>query len=155
MKYYVLIALCLIAFTAMAAERDKVVAEPLSGKKIESEAVLTPEDQAILLCQAADIMGENKVPSAEYQPGIDAHGNAVAPADGGAEPQYTIPDRIDIPLDIAILQTVGVVTTATPELSTNIGTISILKGGQVLYNGKEATGKIQSYCKTHMKAETK
>ncbi len=161
------LALMMLSLPAMA-QPAKVEAEKLAPPspasrvapapaKEEAEPV-TPEEQALLLCQTQGLMAEtNSQPVAgpDYQPGVDAYGKAVTPADGQAQPVYQVPERIDIPLNIDVLKTVGVITTPTPGLSTNVGTVSILKGGQVLFNGQDAGSAVQTYCNTHMTKQQK
>lgn len=112
------------------------------------EKMMDPKEQALMLCQATQIIGSHK--GAEYEPGVDAYGRPVAPADASAQPEYTVPDRIDIPLDISVLHTVGIVDTPTPELEANAGTVSIFKDGRVLFGNKDKTATLQAYCNKHL-----
>lgn len=157
------VVLLLCSTPVLAAEQIKVDAEklaPIAGTKTKpgdkpSKPVkedpdtkpITPEEQAALLCQTTQVMGSTA--GADYVPGVDAYGHAVAPADANAGAQFSVPERIDIPLNVDVLNTVGVINQPTPSLSTNMGTISVLKGGQVLYNNQDMTTTVQGYCNTH------
>lgn len=158
MRHLFVLALILTSFPALA-QQTPVQAEKLPAPGTQQEAApfgneadnkpATPEEQAILLCESITIMGstgDGPSAGADYEPGVDAYGRPVAPADAASQ-QYSLPDRIDIPLDIAILETVGIAP--EPDLKANVGTISILKGGQVLYNDKNMTTTVQDYCNKH------
>ena len=163
MKYLLIFAVMLMAGPAFAqtkVDKEKLPAPGTAAKKAapapveeDEETPATPEEQALLLCQTTQIMGSSPAtPTAvgpDYQAGVDAYGRPVAPADGGGSaPQYAIPDEINIPLNIRILETVGI--TPTPDLNTTVGNITIKKGGQVLYNGQNMTTNVQDYCKKHL-----
>lgn len=160
MRYVFLTFLMILTLPALAqqtnVEREKLPA-PGAPKKTapvdEDEKPATPEEQALLLCQTTQIMGSSPatmtVAGPDYEAGVDAYGRPVAPADGGgASAQYTIPDEISIPLNIKILETVGIAP--QPDLDTNVGNITIRKGGQILYNGQNMTTTVQDYCKKHL-----
>lgn len=157
-RFWLMACLFVLAASSATAQDTSVQAEPLqpiagqkqtgeekSAQPVQEEKAATAQEQAALLCQTTDIMGEVK--GANYEPGVDAYGKVVAPADVSATPVYDIPERIDIPLDIAVLETLGV--TPEPDLHTRVGTISILKGGEVLYNDQEMTSTVQAFCLKH------
>jgi hypothetical protein len=142
---------CMPAFAQSAKVEKEVLPPAKPGApeiKVEKDKPLTPDQEAAMLCQATRIMGSTV--GAEYQPGVDVHGKPVVPADANdASEAFTVPERVDIPLNIEVLKTIGAVSTPTPELTASFGTISVMKGGQVTYNGKDMTTSVNSYCNTH------
>jgi|GEM_PF-3460809 len=113
----------------------------------------TAAEQALMLCQTKTIMGSTQdanVAGADYQAGVDAYGRPVASANGAATPQYAVPDRIEIPLNIAVLQSTGLITSPAPDLSTNVGNVTILKSGQVLFNNQDITSNVQQFCEKQL-----
>lgn len=83
------------------------------------------------------------VPDADvaYQPGVDVHGNPVAPADLPGAPQMQLPDQIKIPLTLNLAKTLNLNTSAYPyrQLGTGteaqLGTLTV-EGDHVLFNGQ-------------------
>lgn len=161
MKPLFLFALLLLAATPAYAQSAKPAMPDIQVEKLDLqklspedkktvEKMMDPKEQALMLCQAAQIMGTPQ--SAEYQPGVDAYGRPVASADANTQPQYTVPDRVDIPLDISVLHTVGLVNSPTPELEANVGTVSIFKDGRVTFGNEDKTATLKSYCDTHLGA---
>lgn len=114
---------------------------PVGNSALESK--LTDEQTAAMLCQAARLMKPED--SAEYKAGVDAYGRPVAPADAGQQ-AFQVPDRVDIPVHIDILKNMGIVNTPTPALGTDIGTVSVMKGGQIQFNGRDLTNNVTAYC---------
>ena len=88
------------------------------------------------------------VPSAdvEYKPGVDVHGNAVAPADVGGGYQLDLPQTIDIQIGVDLADRLGLQdakkqgsTTPTRRVMpfsgyAPLGTLSI-KGNDAYWNG--------------------
>ncbi|MBU6234774.1 MAG: hypothetical protein KGQ41_02930 [Alphaproteobacteria bacterium] len=161
MRRLALVAL-LIALPAVALAKgpEKIEIEPLmpameagkSDKAMEMPAPaaddgkpLTAEDQALMICQTADIMGE-KVKSAEYQAGVDAYGNPVAPADVYNNMPFEVPEQIQVPIAVDVMKALGINAT---EGKATIGTLTVNKGGQLLYNGKDITNTVEGYCREH------
>ncbi|MCB1538423.1 MAG: hypothetical protein H6865_06965 [Rhodospirillales bacterium] len=169
-----LLFLVVLLSSGVVCAMDKVEREalPSPGQGQHSETsparqvdmAASPEDEALMLCQTVQMMsaqdGGGKAGAAgpDYQPGVDAYGRPVVPAEGIAQPVFDLPDRIDIPLNIDLLKKVGIINAPTPDLGTNVGTVSISKGGQVTFNGQDTTASLQSYCAAHYdpkKAEQK
>lgn len=159
MKLVSLIVFSMLLAAPAYAAPEKVKLPEIQAEKLDLnklspeekktvEKMMDPKEQALMLCQATQIIGSHQ--GAEYQPGVDAYGRPVAPADANAQPQYTVPDRIDIPLDISVLHTIGIVDTPTPELEANAGTVSIFKDGRVLFGNKDKTATLQAYCNKHL-----
>ncbi len=81
------------------------------------------------------------VPAADiaYEPGVDVHGNAVAPADLGAS-EISIPEEISI--DVTALVYELLETTPPPGLedtAIDLGKV-VLRDGQLTYNGQPLGG---------------
>ncbi len=74
-----------------------------------------------------------------YQPGVDAAGNAVAPADLPGQPQIKMPDKIQIPLTVSLAQAAHLNTSQYPfnQIGTGsealIGMITV-QGDKVFFN---------------------
>jgi hypothetical protein len=76
-----------------------------------------------------------------YQPGVDVHGNAVAPADLPGAPQMKLPETIKIPLTINMAKAANLDTTSYPYNQLGTGTEAVLgtiavTGDQVTFNGQ-------------------
>jgi len=91
------------------------------------------------LCQ--NLVEYQEPPGVEYQPGVDADGNPVAPADLPGQQQIQLPKKIEIPLTISLAKAVGLDTTQYPYnqlgpgTEMKLGTITV-EGRKVLFNGK-------------------
>jgi hypothetical protein len=91
----------------------------------------------------------------EYQPGVDANGNAVAPADIGNRRPIKPPTHIVIPItDYLASRLTGTQTNATGgnvlQPTANIGTVE-LTNGQVTFNGQpigdDVDGDLGALCR--------
>ena len=71
----------------------------------------------------------------EYKPGVDVHGNAVAPADLPDGYAIELPKSIDIAITADIARRFGIATNNLYRGEAQIGTVT-LQGSQVLFNGK-------------------
>lgn len=76
-------------------------------------------------------------PNTAYQPGVDAQGRAVAPADVSASPS-AVPDVVRIPMTVDLAQRLGSVP-AGAEMKAATGMIEIYKDGRVSFNGQDMT----------------
>ncbi len=96
------------------------------------------------------------VPSADvaYQPGVDAYGRAVAPADlpgvRYSGTQFPVPEPLHIPIEIDLLDRFGI--PANPELykaDIPLGEV-VYRNGRVSYNGQplqdEAAAELSRRC---------
>jgi hypothetical protein len=78
-------------------------------------------------------------PGVEYQPGVDAHGEAVAPADLGGGVAIKPPDTIIIPIEILIQDRYHIPpNSALWSAKAEMGVVTV-QGDQVLYNGQPLT----------------
>lgn len=87
------------------------------------------------------------VPSADatYQPGVDVHGRAVAPADLAGTPQIVMPEDITINITVELQQRFGIPVTSNlykPEAS--IGSVVVKPDGTATFNGQPLTNQEQS-----------
>ena len=77
-----------------------------------------------------------------YQPGIDAEGHKVTPADLPGQAQMRIPDKIQIPLTLSLSQTLGLNTATYPnnqlgqQTEPVLGTF-VVEGDHVSFNGQD------------------
>jgi hypothetical protein len=85
------------------------------------------------------------VPDADvaYRPGVDVHGNPVAPADLPGNPTLELPDKITIPLTANLMKTLNFNANEYPFTlmkrdDINMGTLT-LEGDRVSFNGKPLT----------------
>jgi len=85
------------------------------------------------------------IPSADvaYQPGIDAHGKAVAPADLGAnepggQPEIIMPRVVLIPIEVDLFDRFGIPADGTGfEADAFIGEVTVdLETGEAFFNGQ-------------------
>jgi hypothetical protein len=86
----------------------------------------------------------NATPDADvaYQPGVDVHGNAVAPADlPGGGGQIKMPKTLKIPLTVNLAQSLGLNTSAYPYnqlgagTEASLGTLTV-EGNKVMLDGQ-------------------
>jgi hypothetical protein len=76
-----------------------------------------------------------------YQPGVDVQGNPVAPADLPGQPQMQLPDKIQIPLTISLVQALHLSTSTLPGSELGAGTEATIgmitvEGDKVFLNGQ-------------------
>jgi hypothetical protein len=103
----------------------------------EDAIVVTETGTAIVITEAQCRNLVQHVPAEDvaYEPGVDVHGNAVAPADLDA-PQISIPDEISI--DVTALVYELLETTPPPGLedtAIDLGKV-VFRDGQLTYNGQ-------------------
>lgn len=72
--------------------------------------------------------------SAEYKPGVDAHGRRVAPADVGGGSSIKVPTEITIDIGIDLAEKYGLGAGGKYSGEAAIGKVSV-KGDQVYWNG--------------------
>lgn len=89
-------------------------------------------------------------PSADVavQPGMDANGNAVAPADAAGAPQMKLPNKFDIPLTVNLAQQLHLDTSKPPFNTLGagteawLGTLSV-EGDKAYFNGQPLSDQQQ------------
>lgn len=94
------------------------------------------------LCRA--LVKHTPAPDVNYQPGIDLHGKAVAPADLPGQTQIKMPDKIEIPLTVSLAKVLNLNTSQYPYsqlgqgTEATLGTIAV-EGDKVTFNGQPLT----------------
>lgn len=95
------------------------------------------------LCRA--LVKYRPAPDVEYQPGVDVHGNPVAPADlPGGTPPIQIPKKIQIPITISLANALKLSTTHFPASQLGAGTEAwigtfTVDGDKVFFNDQPLT----------------
>ena len=93
-------------------------------------------------CRA--VVAHQPAPDVAYQPGVDALGRPVAPADLGGAPQIRLPDPLVIPITIDLAERLDLSTAAgalEPELQ--VGVVTVDRSGRVTFNGVPLTSDDQ------------
>jgi hypothetical protein len=79
-----------------------------------------------------------------YKPGVDVHGNAVAPADLPGS-QIQIPENIYIDLSLPFKDLLNSYNPKLKNAEIYVGTVEYdLKSGRMLYNGQELSDPAQN-----------
>jgi hypothetical protein len=77
-----------------------------------------------------------QAPGVEYQPGVDAHGRPVAPADLGGGYNIKVPEIIVIPIEVLLQDRFHIPANSVLwDAKAQVGTV-IVKGDQVYYEGQ-------------------
>ena len=121
---YIVLTLLLVGFAPLvqAAETDKDAACNVLGK-------------------------QGKMNNVVYQPGMDAYGNPVAPADIQPEVTGDVINMIKVPLTQNLAQRVAALRgIAGLEAHAPLGMIEIHENGQVKYKGEDWTKSIKTLC---------
>ncbi len=92
-----------------------------------------------------------QAPGVEYQPGVDAHGRPVAPADLGGGYQIKPPETIVIPIEILIQDRFHIPANSVLwNAKAQVGVVTV-KGDQVFYEGQllgdAETAALQQLCR--------
>ncbi|MES1152558.1 MAG: hypothetical protein ABUL54_11715 [Dongia sp.] len=78
-------------------------------------------------------------PGVEYQPGVNAHGETVVPADLGGGANIQLPETIIIPIEVLIQDKYHIpANSALWSAKAEMGVVTV-HGDQVLYNGQPLT----------------
>lgn len=78
-------------------------------------------------------------PGVEYQPGVDAHGETVVPADLGGGVDLKLPETIIIPIEVLIQDRYHIPpNSALWSSKAELGVVTV-EGDEVLYNGQPLT----------------
>lgn len=78
-------------------------------------------------------------PDATYQPGVDVHGNPVAPADLGGGQQIELPDVIYIPIEVLVQDKYGIpANSVLYNARAQVGVVEV-RGNRVFYEDQELT----------------
>lgn len=106
------------------------------------------------LCRTAEHYSARSAPvGAEYVPGVDVHGKAVASADINESPQ-SLHNPIIIPIELNLAQRYGLNLPLGIELKPTVADIKIFDDGHIQYNGVDISDQIETVCENR-KAEHK
>jgi hypothetical protein len=109
-----------------------LLGEALLGAPAKADIAITRQD-----CQY--LVRHQPAPDVAYQPGVDVHGNPVAPADLNGGAQIKLPETIYIPIEVDIGQRYHIPANSPLWKATaELGTVAIT-GDQVTYNGQPLT----------------
>lgn len=92
------------------------------------------------------------VPSSQgvaYQPGVDAYGNAVVPADINGASQEQIAKTLKVvrvPLTVDFAQNIVALNNTGVQLEAPLGMLDVYEDGRVLYNGQDWTSSAHTLC---------
>jgi hypothetical protein len=96
-------------------------------------------------------------PSADvaYRPGVDARGRRVAPADLGGGTNITVPDEIEIRINVELNETIGAAASGLYEPEARMGKV-VYRNGRAWYNGQpletDANSEVVEACKRRLKS---
>jgi len=83
--------------------------------------------------------------SADYVPGVDVHGKAVASADLNGSSLETL-NPVSIPIELDLAQAFGLSFPTGIELNPIVANLQIFHDGRVVYNDVDLTQKVQNFC---------
>ncbi len=111
----------------------------------EGEAAVT-----ISRADCAQLIEHVPAPDVAYQPGVDAYGRAVAPADLNAGAQIQVPETLRIPIEIDLLDRFGIpANPALYESDIPIGEV-VYRNGRLTFEGQplqdEAAAELSRHC---------
>jgi len=114
----------------------------------QQQPPLPPEQGGLVVLTRSDCARLTAhVPSvdATYQPGVDARGRPVVPADLPGSPQIVMPEEITIAITVDLQQRFGIPATSSfykPEAG--IGSVIVRPDGSATFNGQPLTNQEQS-----------
>lgn len=84
-------------------------------------------------------------PGVAYQPGRDAHGRMVAPADVGGGPSWRVPDSITIDISINLAEKYGIGAGGRFKGEGTVATVTVdTRTGAVLLDGKPVGDAVET-----------
>ena len=103
-------------------------------------------------CQS--LVRHQPAPDATYQPGVDVHGNAVAPADLGGGQQIELPDVIYIPIEVLVQDKYGIpANSVLYNARAQVGVVEV-RGNRVFYEDQELsdpeTAALEAVCRDRL-----
>jgi len=169
MKRTALTLVLLLALTGPAFAQEGIEVEtlaPMEGEKTPEDAPVsvapsaaeqekaekTLKEQAILICQSRAIMAGAgaDIAGPDYVEGVDAYGEPVVPAEGmGEASAFSLPERVDIPIQVDVLGTLGIAPVDGLDMKGTVGTLTLLKDGSILYNEMDIGNDVRRYCNEH------
>ena len=111
--------------------------------RILAAAILIPlgvgpaaADIAISQRDCRQLARHEPAPDVAFQPGVDVHGNAVAPADLNGGAQISLPEVIYIPLEVLIQDRFGIpANSVLYEAKAQVGVVEV-RDDKVYYEGQ-------------------
>ena len=126
MRYRTILGLAILAATPAHAQQQQ---QPQPQTQGPQQITVTDRDCA----QIVEHVAANDV---AYQPGVDVHGKAVAPADLNPQPQIQVPKTITIPITMD-LHKFGVPANSPLLLpGAEVGKITVENGNRAYFNGQ-------------------
>lgn len=93
--------------------------------------------------------------SPTYHAGLDAQGNAVAPADiNPAAAADNTPDYVEVPMTIDLAKRMGL-SQQGAEMQLPVANLKLYKDGRVEYNGQDISSNASTMCGTGKRSEVK
>ncbi|TXH34679.1 MAG: hypothetical protein E6Q98_17430 [Rhodospirillaceae bacterium] len=116
-------------------------------------AVPAGADVAISRRDCQYLVNHQPAPDVAYQPGVDAHGRAVVPADLNSGNQIQLPDTIYIPIEVNLGRRFHIPPNSRLWQSTaEVGVVTVT-GDQVSFNGQPLTPQdnsaLAALCREH------
>ena len=94
---------------------------------------------AISRADCQQLVRHEPAPGVTYQPGVDVHGQPVAPADLGGGSQIELPDVIYIPIEVLLQDRFGIpANSVLYQATAEVGVVSV-RGNQVYFQDKPLT----------------
>lgn len=111
-------------------------------------------DIAVTRQDCERLVSYQQAPGVEFQPGVDAHGRPVAPADLGGGYQIKPPETIIIPIEILIQDRFHIPANSVLwDAKAQVGVVTV-KGNQVYYEGQllgdSETAALQALCREQL-----
>jgi hypothetical protein len=131
----------------------KIFALSVSAMFLAGLALPARADLAISRRDCQYLVRHEPAPDVAYQPGVDVHGRAVAPADLNPAGQIKLPDTIYIPIEVDLGRRFHIPPDSRLWQSTaEIGIVTV-KGNEVSFNGQPLTPQdnsaLAALCREH------
>lgn len=131
MKFFTYLLLAAIYFGAVAQAADR--STDVSSSQYAVQRIIC--QQSLVNAGSGD---------ANYQPGVDVNGNAVASADLNPAPQISSSSYTELPLTIDLANRLGL--SRPTEANAVVGSLRVYKDGRVLFNGQDITQQATANC---------
>lgn len=84
-------------------------------------------------------------PDVAYQPGVDVHGDPVAPADLYDRPRIELPRTVTLPIEVELDRRFGLPDDDSFEGDVRVGTVAVdLDTGRATFNGQPLTAEAEA-----------
>lgn len=133
MKFFTYLLLATVSFTGFASAADR--STDVSSSQYAVQRIIC--QQSLVNAGSGD---------ANYQPGVDVNGNAVASADLNPAPQVSQSSYTELPLTVDLANKLGLSRPA--EANAVVGSLRVYKDGRVLFNGQDITQQATANCAT-------